>query len=91
MKYFLVLLLFVVMAAGGRTMFEIAYHGMAFEHDGGPNADTYPLIFLALWYVLMMVGDIILLRNRNLPRHSILVGLLTVGILVPTIYKFINH
>ncbi|MDB5284223.1 MAG: hypothetical protein JWO06_3298 [Bacteroidota bacterium] len=89
-KIYLVVLLLIIMGAGGRTMFEIAYHGMAFEHGSTPNADTYPLIFLALWYVVMMVLDVILLRNKDLKARYLFIGLVSVGVFVPAIYMFMT-
>lgn len=91
MKYYLIALLLIIMGAGGRTMFEIAHQALGREHDFAPAADTTHLIFLALWFVLMMVFDVILLRNRELKHRNIFIGLLSVGVLVPTIYKFISH
>ena len=40
MKYYLILLLFTIMGAGARTMFEIAFHALGREHDFAPAADT---------------------------------------------------
>ena len=90
MKYYLIALLFVIMGAGARTMFEIAYQGMALEHDAAPNPQTYFYIFMALWFVLMMVADILILTNKTLKYRSVLAGLLTVGVLGPVIYMLIS-
>ena len=91
MRYYLIVLLFVIMGAGARTMFEIAYQALGREHDFAPAADTTRLIFLALWFVLMMVVDVLLIANKNLRYRNVFISLLTIGVLVPTIYKFINH
>ena len=91
MKYYLIALLFIIMSAGARTMFEIAHQALGREHDFAPAADTTRLIFLTLWFVIMMVLDVILLRNKELKNRNVFIGLLSVGVLVPTIYKFISH
>lgn len=91
MTYYLIAVLLVIMGAGARTMFEIAHHALGREHDSfGPAADTNRLIYLALWFVLMMVVDVILLRNKDLKNRNIYIALLTAGVLVPVVYKFIN-
>ncbi len=79
------------MGAGARTMFEIAYQALGREHDFAPAADTTRLIILALWFVFMMVIDVILLRHKELKNRNIFIGLLSVGVFVPTIYKFISN
>ena len=56
MKFYLIALLLIIMGAGARSMFEVAYQGMALEHGATPNPETYFYIFIALWYVLMMVA-----------------------------------
>ena len=90
MKYFLIALLIVIMGAGARTMFEIAYQGMALEHDAAPNPQTYFYIALALWFVTMMVADVLLLTNKEVKYRNPLIALLTVGVLGPVIYMLIN-
>jgi cell division protein FtsW (lipid II flippase) len=90
-KYYLIALLFIIMGAGARTMFEIAYQALGREHDFAPAADTTRLIILALWFVFMMVIDVILLRHKELKNRNIFIGLLSVGVFVPTIYKFISN
>lgn len=90
-RIYLVVLLFVIMGAGARTMFEIAYHGMAFEHGAAPNADTYPLIALAVWYVLMMVGDVILIRKKELPSRNVLIAILSAGVFIPLVYMYVTQ
>ena len=89
-KIYLIILLIVIMGAGARTMFEIAYHGMAFEHGASPNAETYPFIAVALWYVVMMVLDVMLIRNKNLKGRNVYIGLLSVAVFVPAIYMFMT-
>lgn len=91
MRYYLLLLLFLIMAAGARTMFEIAYHGLVKEHGLTPDAETQQLIFLALWFVLMMVADVLLLNYRRIRYHLLLVVLLSVGVISPAIYMFLTH
>jgi hypothetical protein len=89
MKYYLIILLLIIMGAGARTMFEIAYQGMALEHDAAPNPKTYFYIFMALWFVLMMVADILLLSNKTLKYRNPLIGSLSVGVLAPIAYMLI--
>ena len=91
MKYYLIALLFIIMGAGARTMFEIAHQGLTQEHGLTPDGETQKLIFLALWFIAMMMVDVVLLRNKELKSRNIFIGLLSVGVLVPTIYKFISH
>jgi hypothetical protein len=79
------------MGAGARTMFEVAHQAMGGEHEFAPSASIMRLIFLALWYMVMMVITVILLRNKELKNRNLFIGLLSLGVLVPTIYKFINH
>ncbi len=90
MRYYLIALLFTIMGAGARTMFEIAHQGLTQEHGLTPDGETQKLIFLALWFILMMMVDVILLRNKELKNRAVFIGLLSVGVLVPTIYKFIS-
>ena len=89
MKYYLIALLLVIMGAGARTMFEIAYQGMALEHDAAPNPKTYFYIFMALWFVLMMVADILLLTNKTFKYRTALIASLSTGVLVPITYMLI--
>ena len=91
MKYYLVALMFVIMGAGARTMFEIAYEGMAKEHDFSPAKSTMMLIFLTLWYIGMMVFDVLLLTKKNLPAKNILIIFFSLGVFVPTIYMMLTH
>lgn len=91
MKYYLLLLLFVIMGAGARTMFEIAYHGAGREHEFAPAEDTSRLILLALWYVGMMVADVLLLNYSEIRYRSVYVLLLTAGVIAPTLYMLLKH
>jgi len=90
MRFYLIALLLVIMGAGARSMFEVAYQGMALEHGASPNSETYFYIFIALWYVLMMVVDIILLTHKNMKFKNALVALFTIGVLCPIIYMYVN-
>src|ERR1035441_10055086 len=90
MKYYLLALLLIIMGAGARSMFEIAYQGMAFEHGATPNAETYPYIFLALWYVAMMVCDVLLLTNKTFRYRNFLIGLISAGVFVPIAYMLLR-
>ena len=89
MKIYLIALLFVIMGAGAYTMFEVAYQGMALEHDAAPNPETYFYIFTALWYVLMMVADILLLTHKSIRFKNALLGLFTLGVFIPIIYMVV--
>lgn len=91
MKYYLLLLLFLIMAAGGRTMFEIAYHGLVKEHGLTPDSETQQLILLAVWYISMMIVDVLLLNYKEVRYRNLFITLLTLGILAPTIYMFLTH
>lgn len=87
MRWYLIALLLVIMGAGARTMFEIAYHGMGREHDFAPASDTQNLILLALWFVLMMIADVILLRKTEIPYRNIFIVLVSIGVILPVVYK----
>ncbi len=78
------------MGAGARTMFEIAHQALGREHDFAPAADTTRLIFLALWFVVMVIVDVILLRSKELKNRTIFIALLSLGVFAPIIYKLLN-
>lgn len=86
MKYYLIALLLIIMGAGARTMFEIAYEGLALEHDAAPDTKTYFHIFIVFWYILMMVADILILTNKTLKFRNLAIVALTVGVAGPIIY-----
>ena len=90
MKFYLVALLLVIMGTGAYSMFEVAYQGMAVEHGAIPNSEARFYMFVTLWYVLMMVADILLLTHKNLKFKNALIGLFTIGVLSPIIYLLIN-
>ena len=75
------------MAAGARTMFEIAYQALGREHDFAPAADTTRLIFIALWFVLMMMVNVVLIRNKQIPYRYVAIILLSIGVVGPIAYK----
>ena len=79
------------MVAGARTMFEIAHQALGREHDFAPAADTTRLIFLALWFVVMMMVDVIVLRNKELKNRNIFIVLLSLGVFVPLVYMLLTH
>ena len=79
------------MGAGARTMFEIAPQALGREHDFAPAADTSRLIFLALWFVTMMMADVIVLRNKELKHRTFFIALLTMGVILPAAYMFLTH
>jgi hypothetical protein len=91
MKYYLIAILVVIMAAGARTMFEVAYQGMAIEHDAAPNHQTYFLIALAFWFVMMMIADVLLITNKDQKYRNVLIAFLTIGVLGPVIYMYLNN
>lgn len=91
MTYYLITLLFIIMGAGARTMFEIAHQGLTQEHGLIPDSETQKLIFLALWFVAMMMVTVVLIRNKELKSRNIFIVLLSIGVIVPTIYKFVSH
>ncbi len=91
MRYYLIALLFLIMGAGARTMFEIAHQGLTHEHGLTPDAETQKLIFLTLWFIVMMMVTVVLLRNKELKNRNVFIALLSIGVLVPTVYKFISN
>ena len=91
MKYYLLALLIIIMAAGARTMFEVAYQGMAGEHDATPSGQTLHLILLAFWFVGMMICDVLILGKKNLPFRNWLIALLSVGVLGPVVYMIYSN
>ena len=91
MKYYLIAILLVIMGVGARTMFEVAYHGLVIEHGLTPDTETQQLIFLTLWFVSMMVADVLLLNYRQIRYHFLWVIVLSVGVITPTLYMFLTH
>lgn len=91
MKYYLLGLLFLIMGAGARTMFEIAHQALGREHDFAPAADTTRLIFLALWFILMMIMNVVLLRHQEIKNRKLLIAFLSLGVVAPSIYMFLSH
>ncbi len=92
MKYYLLALLLIIMGAGARTMFEIAHMGMGREHDGlSPAGDIKVLILLALWFFLMVIPTVVLLRHKELKNRNLYIVLLSVGVSVPAIYQFVTN
>lgn len=91
MKYYLFFLLLIIMGAGARTMFEIAYHGAGREHEFAPAEDTTRLIFLALWFVLLMVIDVLLISYQQIRYHIFFVMALSVAVFVPVIFQIMVH
>jgi cell division protein FtsW (lipid II flippase) len=91
MKYYLIALLLIIMAAGALTMFEVAYQAMAGEHDVAPARETTYLILLTLWFIVMMICNVIVLWKKDLLYRNTLIVLLSVGILVPVVYMFVLH
>ena len=90
MKYYLIVLLFIIMGAGARTMFEIAYHGLTKEHGLTPDNETQQLILLTLWFVAMMIADVLLLNYKQIRYRNIFIALLSVGIVAPTLYMYFS-
>lgn len=72
-------------------MFLIAFNGMAKEHDGAPDQETTGLMILAVWFILMMIGDVLLLNYKDLPRRKLYVTLLSIGVFTPVIYLLITR
>jgi len=91
MKYYLIVLLFIIMCAGARTMFEIAHQALGREHDFAPAADTTRLILLAVWFILMMISDIILLRHKEIKNRSAFIALISLGVIAPSVYMLSTH
>ncbi len=91
MKTYLILLVFVIMGAGARTMFEIAHHALGREHGFAPDADTMQLIMLTIWFMLMMVLAILLLMNKNWKGHLWYVIALSVAVVTPVVYMAVTH
>lgn len=92
MKYYLIALLLVIMGAGARTMFEVAHKGALHDTKDtvgfGPDSETTYLIFLIVWFLLMMIGDVLLLNYTELKNRTVYIALLSVGVLTPAIYMF---
>lgn len=72
-------------------MFEIAYHGLVKEHGLTPDTETQQLILLAVWYISMMIVDVLLLNYKEVRYRNMFVVLLTLGVVAPTIYMFLTH
>lgn len=95
MKYYLLALLVVIMGAGGRTMFEVAKNGAMHDTKDtlgfGPDTETWVLIGLAIWYLLMMSADVLLLNYPNVKNRALYIALLSAGVFVPAIYMFATN
>ena len=92
MKYYLLALLVIIMGAGARTMFEIAHNALGMEHDSmAPDRETAVYIFVTVWYILMMVADVLLLFYREQRFKYAFVALLTVGVIAPTLYMYLTR
>ncbi len=79
----------MIMGAGARTMFEIAHQGLTQEHGLTPDGETQKLIYLALWFVAMMMVDVVLLRNKELKSRNLFVALLSIGVFAPVVFKLL--
>lgn len=95
MKYYLIALLFIIMGAGGRTMFEVAKNGAMHDTKDtlgfGPDSETWILIGLAIWYLLMMSADVLLLNYTEVKNRNLYVALLSIGVFGPAIYMFATN
>lgn len=92
MRYYLIALLLVIMGAGARTMFEVAHKGALHDTKDtvgfGPDSDTTYLIFLIVWFLLMMIADVLLLNYPTVKNRNAYVAILTTAVLAPVIYMF---
>ena len=86
MKYYLAILLCLIVVIGFLDVSEILG---SLEHESSPSKETYFCIFLVPWYLLMMVGDILLISYQNLKYGNRYIGLLSVGIIGPAIIYFL--
>ncbi len=91
MKLYLLLLLFLIMAAGAFSMFEIAHHALGYEHDFAPDSATTRLIAVTVWLLLMMIMDVLLLNYREIPYRILWITFLTLGILAPIIFLYFTY
>lgn len=92
MKYYLITLLIIIMGAGARTMFEIAHNALGMEHDGmAPDQETAVYILLTVWYILMMVADVLLLFYKEVRYRNVFIALLTAGVVAPTLYMYFTQ
>ncbi|MBS1612408.1 MAG: hypothetical protein JST49_06265 [Bacteroidetes bacterium] len=94
-KAYLLFLIIFIMAAGGRTMFEVAKNGAMHDTKDtlgfGPDSETWILIGLAVWYLLMMSADVLLLNYPSVKNRALYIALLSGGVFVPAIYMFATH
>jgi len=60
-----------------RTLFQIAYLGASREHHGfGPDVETRNYMLIALYFLLLMIWSIVIIRKNELPfRVGQLVGI----------------
>ena len=51
-----------------RTLFQIAYLGASREHHGfGPDVETRNYMLIALYFALLMIWSIVIIRKNELP------------------------
>jgi hypothetical protein len=51
-----------------RTLFQIAYLGASREHHGfGPDVETRNYMLIALYFLLLMIWSIVIIRKNELP------------------------
>lgn len=77
------------MSAGAFAMFKLAFLGLVAEHGAMPDTKTWFYIFFSIWFVIMMVPDVLLLTNKKLKFRFAWVALLTAGVIGPAIYMVI--
>ncbi|HWB64964.1 MAG TPA: hypothetical protein VG603_15710 [Chitinophagales bacterium] len=86
MKYLLLAVLLITIGMASYAMFQIAYAAMAGEHGALPSGEIIRWMMFTFWFLLMMVTDVIVLRNKALKARNILAGLVTIGVLLPAVY-----
>jgi hypothetical protein len=65
-----------------RTLFQIAYLGASREHHGfGPDTETRNYMLIALYFLLLMIWSIVIIRKNELPyRVGQVVGISAMSI-----------
>jgi hypothetical protein len=71
------ILALLIFGAVLRTLFQIAYLGASRENHGfGPDVETRNYMFIALFFLILMIWSIVTIRKNDLPyRAAQIVGI----------------
>ena len=74
-----------------RTLFQVAYLGASKEHHGfGPDSETSFYLWVALYFVLLMVCSIVIIRTPALKARSWQILLISLCAVPAMAYMFLK-